>query len=116
MASQLSEIVHVKRPRRTEVRRGLCACRKPLSNSQDASTNLTRPAWFQLSGDGPIKARSLFSRKSHSRSAHIPGVLRQLRLPLGSGPKQASFRGIVPRERETTPSRATTYAIRRAPV
>src|SRR5215204_3804683 len=28
--------------------RGLCACRKPLSNSQDASTNLTRPAWFQL--------------------------------------------------------------------
>src|SRR3954470_17684701 len=53
MASQLSETVHVKTPRRREVRRGLCACRKPLSNSQDASTNLTRPAWFQLSGDGP---------------------------------------------------------------
>ena len=51
MASQLSETVHEKQAQR-EVRRSLCACRKPLSNSQNASTNLTRPAWLQLSDDG----------------------------------------------------------------
>src|SRR3954464_6979607 len=52
MAWQLSAPLHLKTPRRREVRRGLCACRKPLSNSQDASTNLTVPAWFQLCNDG----------------------------------------------------------------
>src|SRR5215213_11413598 len=65
MASQPSETVHEKRPRRTEVRRGLCACRKPLSNSQDASTNLTRPAWFQLIDGGEhVKASPLRTYQS----------------------------------------------------
>src|SRR5215204_3101303 len=92
MASQLSETVHVKRPRRREVRRGLCACRKPLSNSQDASTNLTRPAWFQLIDDGehvtpsPLRtyqsAPAFLDRQQLSRARCEPEKARACRTSL----------------------------------
>src|SRR5215207_10337534 len=106
MAWQLSEIVHVRGPAGRN-RRSLCACRKPLSNSQDASTNLTRPAWFQFSDDGEHVTPSPL-RTYQSAPAFLISSSSVERGGSRRGPKH-----VAPRQRDHQESHTRCTASRR---